>query len=150
MLLVRWGRLGRIIFLEAPVACDLKAFPRSRGLDPQRGTLETVVVQFPESTNESGRGDGAAEASSCLGPSGPSVSSSGSEFPKHRPPQLLAQLPGVTCTGRTPSRGLHAASSSHILVVSGRGCGRDRPLAPNGQLGVPWGRRPGLGLPSSS
>lgn len=86
MLLVRWGRLGRIIFLEAPVACDLKAFPRSRGLDPQRGTLETVVVQFPESTNESGRGDRAAEASSCLGPSGPSVSSSGSEFPKHLPP----------------------------------------------------------------
>lgn len=66
------------------------------------------------------------------------------------PPQLLAQLPGVTCTGRTPSRGPHAASSSHILVVSGRGRGRDRPLAPNGQLGVPWGRRPGLGLPSSS
>lgn len=150
MLLVRWGRLGWIIFLEAPVACDLKAFPRSRGLDPQRGTLETVVVQFPESTNESGRGDRAAEASSCLGPSGPSVSSSGSVFPKHLPPQLLAQLLGVTCTGRTPSRGPHAASSSHIPVVSGRGRGRDRPLAPNGQLGVPWGRRPGLGLPSSS
>lgn len=48
-------------------------------------------------------------------------------------------LRGPDSVPRTAHHTPHTAASFHILVVSGRGRGQDRLLAPNGQLGVPWG-----------
>lgn len=155
--------------------CDLRSEGVPGVSPPRRGPLDIVVVQFPESTKEPGRGAERPRPAGVWAPPD-AVSSAGgasSERPRPRSSSRRQYRLGDQVwrarrlrrggrrgrsrmttdgarVGRTPSCGPHTAASFRVLGVSGRGRGQDRPLAPNGQLGVPWGWRPGLVLPSPS